>query len=376
MNKKPHIDLSNYEIFVIDYLDGQLSSEAETALMDFLNRHPDLKDEVDGLELATLEPLGISADFKQELKKIPITQVGEIGESNYETYFIASHEHDLNPEELTQLDQFLAANPQLRDEYALHEKLLLQADESVVYENKEALKKRRVIPLYAGSAVAASLTLLLTVTFFFKFNTNTHRQKVFMSSFAQRQVQQINTPYTKAGIILTDRKVVAMPDPTSTPSGFLMDEPLAEAQTPEEAVLLMGRLSQRPINQSLAEVDPAQLAEPNLLESSMESEYLLADVAIRPEESKSLFSKVIGGQWKKITQRFTGDREQNIERQMKGDEPGYIRLIDRSILVFNTVTGSETHVEKSYNRDGHLTDYKVGGNSIYVSRPVNSEQKP
>jgi|GEM_PF-722644 len=376
MKRKPHIDLSNYEIFVVDYLDGQLSSEAEMELMDFLNQHPDLKEEVEGLELATLEPLGISADFKQELKKTPITRVGEIGESNYETYFIASFEHDLSQEELTQLNQFLHANPQLHDEYAMHGQLILQADESVVYKNKNALKKRRVIPVFAVSAVAASLTILLAITFFFKFNTNTHRPKVFLSSFAQRQVQQINTPYTKAGIILTDRKVVAMPDPTSTPSGFLMDEPLAEAQTPEQAVLLMGRLSQRPINQSLAEVDPAQLAEPNLLESSMESEYLLADVAILPEENKSLFSKVIGGQWKKITQRFAGNKEQNIERQLNGDEPGYIKLIDRSILVFNTVTGSETHVEKSYNRDGHLTDYKVGGNSIYVSRPVNSEQKP
>jgi len=376
MNKKPHIDLSNYEIFVIDYLDGQLSSEAETALMDLLNRHPDLKDEVDGLELATLEPMGISVDFKQELKKTPIIQIGEIGESNYETYFIAAFEHDLSREESTQLDLFLAANPQLRDEYALHEKLLLQADESVVYENKEALKKRRVIPVYAGSAVAASLTLLLAVTFFFKFNTNTDRPKVFMSSFAQRQVQQINTPNSKAGIILTERRVVAIPETISNPLKNLTDEPPVQGQTSEKTILVMGRLSQKPIFQSLAEVDIAQLAEPSLIETTMESEFLLAYASTQPEEGKSLFSKVIGGQWKKITQRFTGDKEQNIERQLQGDEPGYIKLIDRSILVFNTVTGSETHVEKSYNRDGHLTDYKVGGNSIYVSRPINSEQKP
>ncbi len=377
MKRKPHIDLSNYEIFVVDYLDGQLSSEAEMELMDFLNQHPDLKEEVEGLELATLEPLGISADFKQELKKTPITRVGEIGESNYETYFIASFEHDLSPEESTQLNQFLHVNPQLRDEYATHGQLILQADESVVYENKNALKKRRVIPVFAGSAVAASLTILLAVTFFFKFNTNTtHRPKVFLSSFAQRQVQHVISQYPKANIILEERTVVAMPAMISTTSEIQMDESLAQVQTPEETVLLMGRISQKPILQSLVDDNMAQLAEPSLIETYLENELLLADASTQPEERKSLFSKVIGGQWKKITQRIGGNKEQNIEGQLQGDEPGYIKLIDRSILVFNTVTGSETHVEKSYNRDGHLTDYKVGGNSVYVSRQVNSEQKP
>ncbi|MBU3926885.1 MAG: hypothetical protein KKB74_03700, partial [Bacteroidetes bacterium] len=69
MKKQPLIDLKNYEIFVIDYLDGQLSKAEETALLAFLDQHPDLKDDFEGLELATLEPITIEADFKQELKK-------------------------------------------------------------------------------------------------------------------------------------------------------------------------------------------------------------------------------------------------------------------------------------------------------------------
>lgn len=375
MNKKPPIDLNNYEIFVIDYLDGRLTPNEEVELMNFLNQYPELKEEVDGLGLATLEPIEISADFKQHLKKTPILQVGDINELNYDNCFIASYEHDLTEFEKEQLTQFLALNPQLLEEYKLHGELFLQPDYSLVYHNKETLKKRRRIPVFAVSAVAASLTILLTVTFFFKFNTSHDRPYVYLSAFSQRQVQQISSPHLKVKIDLRERKVHEIPNlfPADVPYEESPDQPL----TPVENKAGMDRLLQKPISGNLVnDYSLTQLAAKPQPATIEEEITLLADASSETADRKSLFSKVIGGQWNKITRRFSRNKEQNIERQLQGDEPGYIKLIDRSILVFNTVTGSETHVEKTYNNEGHLTDYKVSGNRVYVSRPVTSTQTP
>jgi len=135
------------------------------------------------------------------------------------------------------------------------------------------------------------------------------------------------------------------------------------------------RLLQKPISGNLVnDYSLAQLAAKPQPATIEEEITLLADASSETADRKSLFSKVIGGQWNKITRRFSRSKEQNIDRQLQSDEPGYIKLIDRSILVFNTVTGSETHVEKTYNNEGHLTDYKVSGNRVYVSRPVTTVQ--
>ena len=373
MKKKPHIDLNNYEIFVIDYLDGKLTPNMEEELMNFLNQYPDLKDEVEGLGLAILEPIEISADFKQHLKKTPIHQVGNIDELNYETRFIASHEHDLNESEKEQLTQFLALNPQLLEEYKLHCELFLQPDYSLVYHNKESLKKHRRIPVFTISAVAASLTILLAVTFFFKFNTSHDRPYVYLSAFSQRQVQQISSPHLKVKIDLRERKVHAIPNlfPADVPYEYLPDQ----SQIPAGNKVGMDRLLRKPISGNLVnDYSLAQLAAKPQSATIEEEILLLANASSETADRKSLFSKVIGGQWNKFTRRFSRNKEQTIDRQLQGDEPGYIKLIDRSILVFNTVTGSETHVEKTYNSEGHLTDYKVGGNRVFVSRPVTSAQ--
>jgi hypothetical protein len=102
----------------------------------------------------------------------------------------------------------------------------------------------------------------------------------------------------------------------------------------------------------------------------------MADASTEPIKKKSLFSKIVGGQLAKIGDRFGRNKEQNINRQLEKSEPGYIKVIDRSILVFNTITGSETNVSKTYNNDGHLTDYSVAGNTLYVSRPIEATQRP
>ncbi len=50
------IDINNYEAYLLDHLEGNLSPADTEALMAFLDQHPDLKAEVEGLQLPYLEP--------------------------------------------------------------------------------------------------------------------------------------------------------------------------------------------------------------------------------------------------------------------------------------------------------------------------------
>lgn len=50
------IDINNYEAYLLDYLEGNLSPADTEALLAFLDQHPDLKAEVEGMQLPYLEP--------------------------------------------------------------------------------------------------------------------------------------------------------------------------------------------------------------------------------------------------------------------------------------------------------------------------------
>ena len=63
------IDRSNYEIWLIDWLDGNLSGTDIEELQLFLKKNPDLNDEVEELNTVRLSSLTDSYSLKNQLKK-------------------------------------------------------------------------------------------------------------------------------------------------------------------------------------------------------------------------------------------------------------------------------------------------------------------
>jgi hypothetical protein len=95
------INRHNYEIFFIDYLDGNLSPSQEKQLWSFLKENPDLKD-----ELENFEPVEISSEKqpfpeKQQLKKTVL--LDESNRSNFDELCIRYIEGDLS---LKEKDEF------------------------------------------------------------------------------------------------------------------------------------------------------------------------------------------------------------------------------------------------------------------------------
>lgn len=103
---------------------------------------------------------------KESLKRIAVTT---------DDLLIASVEGLLSKQETALLNQQIAVDAQMQHNYGLYKQTKLVADASIVYEDKEELKRkeRRIIPFYYYVAAAASIAFLL---FFYYNNGKTAEQ--------------------------------------------------------------------------------------------------------------------------------------------------------------------------------------------------------
>ena len=94
----------------------------------------------------------------------------KINSNNYEEFMISYLEGELDEVQQLELVRFLETHPELKADLDLFKQTVLHPDTSVVFENKEELKKKesgRVIPLMAfvkySAAVAALLLLFIGI---------------------------------------------------------------------------------------------------------------------------------------------------------------------------------------------------------------------
>ncbi len=156
------INTHNYEAFFLDFLDGNLSEKEQKELNRFLQNNPSLKEELESFENITLKPEHIVFKNKQNLIKKTQAQHFEITEFEY--LCVADIEKDINIEEKQQLAHELK-KPENRTAYKQIKNTKLQADKSIIFENKNSLRKNTVILNYRTviSAVSAAAILLFFI---------------------------------------------------------------------------------------------------------------------------------------------------------------------------------------------------------------------
>lgn len=130
----------NYEAYLLDYLEGELSVELVAELVVFLEANPDLKEDLDTEMLPHLKPDAKESTLDKSSLKRTITEVGGITATNYEDFFLQEFEGQLNDAEQAALQTFLAANPDLEKERAYYQRTRLQPDVNEGYDQKELLE--------------------------------------------------------------------------------------------------------------------------------------------------------------------------------------------------------------------------------------------
>jgi hypothetical protein len=168
------ININNFEVYVIDVIDGKLNKVDTESLFTFLNQNPALKEEFDLLtNTSNFIPIEtVSFDSSSLLKPI------NIDVNNYSEKLIGLIENDLFPIEKEILLSEINLYPELKKEHDLFLKTKLVADSNIVFKNKEILTRKsfRIIPLFTKFSAIAALFLAVIIVFYFVNNNNSYKQ--------------------------------------------------------------------------------------------------------------------------------------------------------------------------------------------------------
>ena len=159
------INHKNYEIWFLDFAEGNLSERKIELLMEFLAENKELKAEFDDMELIEL-PIDNAFAFGDKAKlKRPMT--ADISLTENDKLLIGELEGDLNALEVTQLQERVLEQPNLIKAQKIYEKSKLTPDFSVKYLDKEGLKRkdRKVMPFRLIMQIAAAILLLFAMFF-------------------------------------------------------------------------------------------------------------------------------------------------------------------------------------------------------------------
>lgn len=155
------INIHNYEAYLLDFSEGNLTDELQMELELFLIQHPELDINLSDLALVVLNEESISFSNKNNLKKTETDLVSE-------DQFVAYIEGQLSAAEKIEIEKSCSKNPLLSKELALFQKTILTADSSIVYPNKNELKRKPKVIWFNSSTIqyAAAACVLFLIGLF------------------------------------------------------------------------------------------------------------------------------------------------------------------------------------------------------------------
>lgn len=121
------INKANYEAFLLDLWEGNLSEDQKVLLYSFLEKHPEL-DEGDALDLLD--------DVSETIPNVTFDKDAlnfeNINDKNYEYFFIAYLEGDLSESQMNNVDNFLTDHPGLDKKFDQFKRARLTEENSIV----------------------------------------------------------------------------------------------------------------------------------------------------------------------------------------------------------------------------------------------------
>ena len=206
------IERSNYEIWLIDMLDGKLNELQTAELMSFLDSNPDLKEELDSLSSIRLDKASVNYAGKDLLKKSD----AEIPDSQFELLCIAHLEHDLNNEQEKELEEIISRDPEKDKVFQLLNKTTL-IPQDYNYKNKALLKRNSLTgwtkPVFIRVMSTAAMIALIFSAYLLLPDSRTENNPVFTENTSDTLIINNKLPVQENTISSNekpaDRKTIA-----------------------------------------------------------------------------------------------------------------------------------------------------------------------
>ena len=159
------IDRSNYETWLIDWLDGNLSEPEIMELNQFLSNNPDLLVESEELSSFSLQKPSLKYHGKDNLRRSP----SDLSDLQFEYLCVASMEKDLTTHQQTEFQEIIESDPVKRKTFGLINKTQLLPSK-ISYRNKKYIIKktllRKITEFSAIGLSAAAAVIFAIITIF------------------------------------------------------------------------------------------------------------------------------------------------------------------------------------------------------------------
>lgn len=162
------ISRDNYEFFLINYIDGNLSADQVKAVEAFLLLNPDLNSEFENISNHILIPDNQTYKDKLLLKKFDYSLVDIHNEFDY--LCVASVEKDINVEESRKLNRLIYDSNFMKTEYDQFHKTKLKPNTNIKFQPKAKLKRFTLFEIKRLHIVSFSTGAALVLLFFGLFS--------------------------------------------------------------------------------------------------------------------------------------------------------------------------------------------------------------
>ena len=215
------ITRKNYEAYFVDYLEGKLDEKLVDAFIEFLQKNPDLKEELKLFETVEAVPENATFTKKDKLYKAKYDE-----EDAFNHAAIANLEGDISGKEKREFESYLSTHTEKQDDISLFSKTILNADENIQFEHKDKLYKksgRKVLFIWAGRVAAV---LILAFAIFSLINTNKN------TVTPENQLAQVENKTNT--VEATPKDEVVKPVEKTEPEIKQIEKPLAETNIQEQ----------------------------------------------------------------------------------------------------------------------------------------------
>ncbi len=357
------INRNNYEEYFLDFLEGNLSPSEEDLLMSFLNRNPDLKEEFELLN--ELPEIRIEEAFleKSDLKKTESNI--ENNTDNFNELCIAKIEGDLSKEANREFDSFINENDKRKKEFELFKLTKVQADESIVFENKQRIKKS-VFGLFLTknrySIMSAAASIVIALAVFTLIPKNTEDIPLNIAELEKTEDEKavydevnVEKPSNEQVAEVIEKEIIKKEEPIykteiiekeNIADSIGIAEQKVDYYEYERLTALAIELNYQPINKSIVypEYEIYQFAEPENINRHFSVKSFVAGVI-----NKEVFKR---------------DRKEKIEM---------FDVAQASLNGINRITGSKMSLTRIYDENGVADKTEFNSKLIAFSTPAKKD---
>jgi len=364
------INRNNYEEYFLDFLDGKLSPSDENLLMLFLNENPDLKSETELFETYEVFTENVYLENKSGLKKSGI--LSNVTSNNFDELCIARIEGDLKKRETVEFDKFITENEKREKEYNLYRLTKIQADNFVVFQNKENLKKREKKAFvlksnYQWISIAASIIILLAIYLFIPKEKGNNKLPV---AELDKSIKVESLPVTDNEAKKVNKLSDLNSNKINTEEKSFNSEKILKEKSNNDSE--KDEIIPREINQ-LAYLTPAEIKF-DFNKNKADKNIIYVDINIiyvdiyKGQEKVEIDKKYIS-----FKSYLAGTFNKRVLKKEGKNKIEFFDIAQASVKGLNKLTRSNMSLERLYDKDGNPNKTEFNSRLIAFSAPIKKD---